>query len=148
MIRMLARPSPYAVPSGNAVAVLMWGFICGTSFVVPPLGGPYVACVSWSNGLESCMVQIGIDIGIHATPKLVLLVCAAALLWPSHTCLQGGSLSQSKFQRLHELLQPDRRELWQTIPWKISLLDAQQAAAREHKPIFIWAMDGHPLGCT
>ncbi len=107
-----------------------------------------VACVSWSNGLESCIVQIGTDIGIHAMQKLVLLVCAAALLWPSHTCLLGGGLSQSEFQRLHELLQPDKQELWQTIPWKISLLDAQHAAAREHKPIFMWAMDGHPLGCT
>jgi len=28
------------------------------------------------------------------------------------------------------------------------VLDAQAAAAREGKPIFIWAMDGHPLGCT
>jgi len=28
------------------------------------------------------------------------------------------------------------------------VLDAQAAATREGKPIFIWAMDGHPLGCT
>jgi hypothetical protein len=39
-------------------------------------------------------------------------------------------------------------EPWRTIPWKISLLEAQNLAARERKPIFIWAMDGHPLGCT
>ena len=80
--------------------------------------------------------------------KTGLVIRAAALLWPSHTCLLGGGLSQSEFQRLHGLLQPDKQELWQTIPWKTSLLDAQHAAAREHKPIFMWAMDGHPLGCT
>ena len=34
------------------------------------------------------------------------------------------------------------------IPWKISLREAQRAAVSEKKPIFIWAMDGHPLGCT
>jgi hypothetical protein len=39
-------------------------------------------------------------------------------------------------------------EPWRTIPWKISLLEAQKLAAEEKKPIYIWAMDGHPLGCT
>ncbi|MFT5122737.1 MAG: hypothetical protein ACI9QL_004582 [Candidatus Omnitrophota bacterium] len=37
---------------------------------------------------------------------------------------------------------------WRTIPWQTSLLNAQRIAARERKPLFIWAMDGHPLGCT
>jgi hypothetical protein len=27
-------------------------------------------------------------------------------------------------------------------------LSAQHSAAEQKKPIFIWAMDGHPLGCT
>jgi len=39
-------------------------------------------------------------------------------------------------------------EPWRTIPWKISLLEAQRLSVEEKKPIFIWAMDGHPLGCT
>jgi hypothetical protein len=49
---------------------------------------------------------------------------------------------------LLEELRPDPADAWRTIPWKISLLDAQRAAAQEGKPIFIWSMDGHPLGCT
>jgi len=60
----------------------------------------------------------------------------------------AGELTRAEFEKLHEQLQPDRSEPWRTIPWKISLLDAQQAAVKENKPIFIWAMDGHPLGCT
>lgn len=56
-------------------------------------------------------------------------------------------LTHEEFIRLHEELQPGDSP-WRTIPWKIDLLDAQRAAAKEHKPIFIWAMDGHPLGCT
>jgi hypothetical protein len=39
-------------------------------------------------------------------------------------------------------------ETWRTIPWKVSLIEAQAIAVRDRKPIFIWAMDGHPLGCT
>jgi hypothetical protein len=57
-------------------------------------------------------------------------------------------LTEAEFQKLHLQLQPNPKATWRTIPWKTSVLDAQAAAAREGKPIFIWAMDGHPLGCT
>ena len=60
----------------------------------------------------------------------------------------ASQLSEKEFQKLHAAMQPSEDEPWRTIPWKISLLDAQSAAAQQNKPIFIWAMDGHPLGCT
>jgi hypothetical protein len=60
----------------------------------------------------------------------------------------AGELNESEFNRLHQLVRPDPDAVWKTIPWRTSLLDAQRAAALEDKPIFIWAMDGHPLGCT
>lgn len=74
----------------------------------------------------------------------------AALLINSFVAkgLRAVELTDEEFQRLHKLLQPDASELWRTIPWKISVLDAQREAAQQRKPIFIWAMDGHPLGCT
>jgi hypothetical protein len=59
-----------------------------------------------------------------------------------------AEISDADFKRLQTQLQPGADEPWRTIPWKISLLDAQKTAAKEKKPIFIWAMDGHPLGCT
>lgn len=58
------------------------------------------------------------------------------------------TLTVDEFRRLHAELQPDNDEPWRTIPWKTSVLDAQRDAAESNKPIFIWAMDGHPLGCT
>ena len=33
------------------------------------------------------------------------------------------------------------------IPWLVSLWDAREKAAKEGKPILLWEMDGHPLGC-
>lgn len=57
-------------------------------------------------------------------------------------------ITEKEFATLHEQLKPAADEPWRTIPWKISLLDAQRIAAQQKKPIFIWAMDGHPLGCT
>ena len=62
--------------------------------------------------------------------------------------VRGEELSETDFRRLHKELQASAKDPWRTIPWKISLLDAQRIAVAQKKPIFIWAMDGHPLGCT
>ena len=62
--------------------------------------------------------------------------------------VQAEPLTDAKFRELLKQLQPAIDEPWRTIPWRIALLDAQRNAAKENKPIFIWAMDGHPLGCT
>ena len=59
----------------------------------------------------------------------------------------AAELPTSEFERLHAELAP-KDEVWKTIPWQTSLLDARAAAAEQKKPLFIWAMDGHPLGCT
>jgi len=75
---------------------------------------------------------------------LTLAVCG--VLWQMP--LSAQELTEDRFLELHAELQPDNTALWRTIPWKTSVLDAQQAAAEEKKPLFIWAMDGHPLGCT
>lgn len=58
-----------------------------------------------------------------------------------------AEISNEEFSRLHKSLVPEMA-LWKTVPWQTSLLKAQNMAAREKKPIFIWSMDGHPLGCT
>ncbi len=52
-------------------------------------------------------------------------------------------------EALHRVIIPSSDEVaWQEIPWTIDLLEARRTAAREGKPIFLWQMDGHPLGCT
>ncbi len=56
-------------------------------------------------------------------------------------------LDESEFRKLHRQLNP-ANEIWKSIPWRTSLVEAQRVAATEGKLIFIWAMDGHPLGCT
>lgn len=58
------------------------------------------------------------------------------------------ALDLAEYRELHGKLQANEAEPWRTIPWQIDLLAAQNAAAESNKPLFIWAMDGHPLGCT
>jgi len=70
------------------------------------------------------------------TTLLMTLVLAA----------QGG-LTETEYRSLHDSLKPPTAELWRDIPWKVSLVEAQNLAAKEKKPLFIWSMDGNPLGC-
>ena len=72
---------------------------------------------------------------------IVGMICVSASLF-------AADLTDAEFVELHKSLRPSPNELWRKIPWKISLIEAQHAAVKERKPIFIWAMDGHPLGCT
>jgi hypothetical protein len=58
------------------------------------------------------------------------------------------ALTLAEFEKLHKALQPPRDELWQTIPWQVSVLEARQLAAKEKKPIVMRVRAGHPLGCV
>ncbi len=60
----------------------------------------------------------------------------------------GTPLGKEECLAILRELSPQPDEPWRTIPWRISLLEAQRDAAKQKKLIFIWAMDGHPLGCT
>ncbi|HEX5054686.1 MAG TPA: hypothetical protein VFZ65_23120 [Planctomycetota bacterium] len=57
-------------------------------------------------------------------------------------------LDEQRFAELQRRLLPDPEAPWRSIPWRIDLLAAQHEAAAQQKPLFVWAMDGHPLGCT
>ncbi len=37
---------------------------------------------------------------------------------------------------------------WLEIPWRLDLGVARKEAAESKKPLFIWMMNGHPMGCT
>jgi hypothetical protein len=54
-----------------------------------------------------------------------------------------------QFKALHALIKPQKgEEKWTRIPWLTSLWEARKRAAAEGKPILLWEMDGHPLGCV
>ena len=61
---------------------------------------------------------------------------------------QQPPLDLATFTRLQRELTPDPAAPWRSVPWQLDLLAAQRDAAAQHKPLFVWAMDGHPLGCT
>ena len=58
-------------------------------------------------------------------------------------------IAPGRFSDLHTLVKPaDAETEWTKIPWLASLWAARERAAAEGKPILLWEMDGHPLGCV
>jgi hypothetical protein len=58
-------------------------------------------------------------------------------------------LPPEQFARVQALIKPASDEdRWASIPWLTDLWRARVIAAEQGKPILLWEMDGHPLGCT
>ena len=58
-------------------------------------------------------------------------------------------LTMAQIAKVRELVRPSADEdKWDRIPWQTSLWEARKQAAAQGKPILLWEMDGHPLGCT
>ncbi len=68
----------------------------------------------------------------------------------------GHGLAQSaeetvrrEFDALRDRVRLDRSESsWRDLPWLTSYHEGLVAAARGDKPLLLWVMNGHPLGCT
>lgn len=47
------------------------------------------------------------------------------------------------------LVRPVEAELrWTRIPWRGDLWEGRVEALATGRPLFVWAMNGHPLGCV
>jgi len=75
-------------------------------------------------------------------------ILSSIALLASSAAAPAQQLTEREFQSLHAELQQPEDAAWRSVPWKVSLVEAQAEAAEQLKPLFIWAMDGHPLGCT
>ena len=54
-----------------------------------------------------------------------------------------------EFEKLHTYIKAKPEELqWTQIPWEADLWAARRKAAELNRPMFIWAMNGNPLGCV
>lgn len=57
-------------------------------------------------------------------------------------------VDRAEFKKLFAKLVPKDVGRWQTIPWQTDLGKARELAVHERRPLFMWSMNGHPLGCT
>lgn len=90
--------------------------------------------------------------------KPVLAALVAVSLPLSRPLFVGGSPEQdpSKPQaqgptleaKIADVLPKPSEEEWLKIPWRSDFAKARAEANRDGKPIFLWMMNGNPLGCT
>lgn len=72
---------------------------------------------------------------------------AAALL--ASWSLAAQELKEEMFDTWYSYILPKTSELtWRTIGWRGTLGEGWLEAREKDKPILLWAMNGHPCGCT
>lgn len=58
-------------------------------------------------------------------------------------------MTDKTYDETRRLVLPSKDEVaFREIPWKAALWDAVIEARDTERPILLWAMNGHPLGCT
>ncbi len=62
---------------------------------------------------------------------------------------ESGIKTAADFDTVFEFVLPSEKDTrWRQVPWIPSLWEGMQIAAQKKKPMFIWAMNGDPLGCV
>jgi hypothetical protein len=81
--------------------------------------------------------------------RTYFVVCFSIWAAAAFAAPAAEPIRPEQFSNLHALIKPDPGEdAWAKIPWLTDLWQARQLAAKQGKPILLWEMDGHPLGCT
>jgi hypothetical protein len=74
--------------------------------------------------------------------RVTCLLAAAAVL------VNAGPRDPALDARVQSMLPSTSEELWLQIPWQSDIQVARLEAQQSDKPLFLWMMNGHPLGCT
>lgn len=71
----------------------------------------------------------------------------AALL--AITAAQSLEPNAENYRQWLTFIQPDAKEqAYKEIDWRVKFWDAVTEAKALGRPILLWTMNGHPLGCT
>lgn len=58
-------------------------------------------------------------------------------------------LTSTTYSQIKSHVLPKPQEIqFQEVPWRATLWEAIVEGQRQNRPILLWAMNGHPLGCT
>jgi hypothetical protein len=55
--------------------------------------------------------------------------------------------NRSLEERIAAVLPTEEEDGWLEIKWRTNIAAARAEAARENKPVFLWVMNGNPIGC-
>lgn len=81
------------------------------------------------------------------TPAAALALFLGAAGLAAQTGADTPSRAELDKWLAYVLPKPDELA-WRKIPWRYELGTALVQAKQQDKPVLLWAMNGHPLGCT
>ena len=62
---------------------------------------------------------------------------------------EAGVQTRQQFQTVADFVRPSEKDSrWRQVPWTPDLWEAIKTSSTKKKPMFIWAMNGDPLGCV
>ncbi|MFM8980851.1 MAG: hypothetical protein ACKOSS_10390 [Planctomycetia bacterium] len=87
---------------------------------------------------------------------LAALPLVATLAWagepaaaPAPAPVQAPVLAEETYARLRAQVLPSAGEsAWREVGWRPTFGEAVAEARRTRRPVFLWAMNGHPLACV
>ena len=82
---------------------------------------------------------------LRKAPLLLLVLLGVAL--PA-SAAPAPAPAQKTTDLLALIAPAPGEQAWLQIPWETDLAAARRKAVAQNKPVFLWEMDGHPLGCT
>ena len=63
--------------------------------------------------------------------------------------LELFTLNENTYGIWRKYIEPTELDLaWTGIPWRTSFQEGLLESGVKQKPMLMWAMNGHPLGCT
>ena len=83
--------------------------------------------------------------GVAEMTRIPLMTMALLAASP----LAAQELKDESFDTWYSYILPKESELaWRTVGWRGTLGEAWLEAREKDRPILLWAMNGHPCGCT
>jgi len=92
--------------------------------------------------------RIASSIWIAATSTLIFLILGSPVTAEGLDEMNAADMIADLTRKVKKIEPTGQEEKWRRIPWRIDLMAARDEAASENKPIFLWLMNGHPMGCT
>ena len=86
---------------------------------------------------------------LSATPPPSVQPDPEPLREPLRDAPRATPIDSATFRETLAFLSPRSDEMkWASIPWQTDLWEARKLAREHNKPIFMWSMNGNPLGCV
>jgi hypothetical protein len=80
-----------------------------------------------------------------ALSSFVLLVAAFAVSVPPGLSMET---EQSLDARVASIVPTPEEDRWLNVPWRANAMQARLEAQNLGRPLFLWIMNGNPMGCT